>query len=384
MPRQSSQLGSVVRRLGELVEKPVEIGDGTEADRHEGRLLMAKGRVVPIRCKRLAATSRYLVESAILHHAAVNRLGERGVLVLSVPRLMPQSLDRIHDLLQPLGTDADWAIIADAGGYRLHLRSLGIERERQDATNGWDGATRGARRLDFSEGVAWIVKVLLFARLPASNGWWSGPRGEIRTGTELARVAGVSSSRAYQVLELLRHRSWLRPGRAGAPLTIASPRALLSAWIAQVRDQRAKAIPVRMLYGRNPQGMSQVLTWLAKRPPDPPVAGTWAVGGWAACHLHGTGFVTDLAERPVSLACLGPPGRLLEAWGLMRCDDARDAAFLLEPVRARLAISAAAGKRPPVVDAVQAAMGVASDPARGFEQAEHICNRIADAIEALP
>jgi hypothetical protein len=68
----------------------------------------------------------------------------------------------------------------------------------------------------------------------------------------------------------------------------------------------------------------------------------------------------------------------------MRCDDARDAAFLLEPIRARLAIPVAAGKRPPVVDAVQAAIGVAGDPARGFEQAEHICNRIADAVEALP
>lgn len=382
MARRSSHQESALRRFGELIKHPVEI-DSVGSGRHDGQL-MAKKWPMPIACKRLAAPTRYQVESAILHQAAVSRLGERCVLVLSVPRMVPHVLDRVDKLLQPLGKDANWAIIADAGGYQLHLRSLGIERAGSDVADAPDGMRRTAVRLDFSENVAWIVKVLLFARLPATDGWWCGPRGEIRTGTELARLAGVSPSRAYQVLELLRHRSWLRPGRAGAPLTIASPRALLSAWIAQVRDQRAEAIPVRMLYGRNPQGMAQVLAWLAKRPQEAPVAGTWAVGGWAACHLHGTGFVTDLAERPVTLACLGPPERLLEAWGLMRCDDARDAAFLLEPVRARLAIPVAAGKRPPVVDAVQAAIGVAGDPARGFEQAEHTCNRIADAVEALP
>jgi hypothetical protein len=75
----------------------------------------------------------------------------------------------------------------------------------------------------------------------------------------------------------------------------------------------------------------------------------------------------------------------------MRCDE-RDAMLTIQPASAPRSIkggifvdklpgSGPVARSLPVVDIIQAAVDVAHDPARGFEQAEHICRLLVEGLD---
>jgi len=354
------------------------------------------GRPMPVSIRRMAAPTRYLLESALLHAAAQQRLEGPSLVILSVSKLVTRMLDRVPHLLGGAGVNA--AIISDAGGAWIQCPALGITREEKDEPGRMaendddddDDDDDKERRLEFPDATAWTLKVLLLSRLQGHPRWWGAYRGRIRTGAELAERAGVSPSMVSQLFDLLRSRCWLRVDRANE-IVITRPRALLEAWLSQARHRPPRSIPVRPLYGSVPGQAGEILDWLAGRWRSGQGAHVWAVNGWTACHIHETGFVTDLDQRRVSIACLGDHRGLISSWELMRCDE-RDAMFVIQPSRMPRSISGGIVHDPrgastvvasslPVVDVIQAALDVAPDPARGFEQAEHICKTVIEEIE---
>jgi hypothetical protein len=343
---------------------------------------------VPIVVRRVAAPTRYLIESAIVHAAAEQRLSGPCIILISVTKLAPKMLDRIEALLASTVVNA--AVVSDAGGAWIRLPHFGISTQVNDQTARMAVREDKERRFDFPDAAAWIIKSLLLAKLKDHPRWWGGYRGLIRTGSELAERAGVSPSMVSHVFERLRSRSFLRTERSDE-IAISRPRALLELWMSQARHRIPRSISVRPLYGNVPKLTGDILDWLANKWLHSDGAADWAVNGWMACHLHETGFVTDLASRRVSIVGLGDHQSLISAWGLMRCDE-RDAMLTIQPASAPRSIkggifvdklpgSGPVARSLPVVDIIQAAVDVAHDPARGFEQAEHICRLLVEGLD---
>jgi hypothetical protein len=357
------------------------------AEHGDTRVVGRDGPPIPLSMRRLAAPTRYLLESSIVHAAAEQRLGGPSLVLLSVSKLVPKMLDRIDALLGTTPVNA--AVISDAGGAWIRLPDCGLNLVEKDAPGRITASADRERRFEFPDASAWILKVLLLSRLRKHPRWWGGYRGPIRTGAELAERAGVSPSMVSHVFDLLRSRSWLHAERLDE-IAISRPRALLEMWLSQARHRTLRSIPVRPLYGTVPGQAGDILHWLAGKGHQPQGNATWAVSGWMACSLHETGFVTDLDQRRVSIACLGDHQPLIAAWDLMRCEE-RDAMFVIQPSLLPRSITGGIAHIPlggspvivpslPVVDVIQAAMDVAADPARGFEQAEHICKIVVEEI----
>lgn len=383
MPRKAAHEELVLARVKQTLGGMVRLS----ADGEHDLLVAAKdGRRRPITLRRIAAPSRFLVESTILHGLAEQALNrdDGPVVVVSVPRLIPRATERIADLAAPMASHGgDWAIISDAGGAILHLPSWGIARQDRDERKAIV-RSQVSGRLEFSDATSWILKVLLLSRLPKrpEQYWWGGPQGAWSSGQDLASACKVSISMVYRVLETLRQRSWVEMDR-GQGIRILRPRAILEAWLTQHRHREPASIPVRPLHGWTPGGAKAAMDWLSKQHTQTANEAGWAVCGWAACNLNGTAFVTDIDSRQVRIACLGAPDRLIDAWNLMRCDDPRDAAFGIVPVQAErsFAGSTSVAGLLPVVDVIQSALDVVSDPARGLDQAEHIMEVVTKAVE---
>ncbi len=363
---------------------------GTQGNNRGSDLVLKDGnaRAIPMSIRRLAAPSRYLIESAILHAAAEQHLDGLSLVILSVPKLVPKMLDRVDALLG--GSRVNAAVISDVGGAWIRCPDLGISLDEKGDPRQVMAPDEKEHRLEFPDSTAWMIKVLLLSRLQNHPLWWGGYRGQIRTGAELAELAGVSPSMVSHLFDLLRSRSWLRADR-GDEIVITRPRALLEAWLSQAQQRLSRSIPVRPLYGAAPNQAGDILDWLAGRRQQGQGPHAWAVNGWRACHLHGVGFVTDIDQRRISITCLGDHQGLMKSWELMRCDD-RDAMFVLQSTRSPRSITGgivpglmdgatAVASSLPVVDVIQAALDVASDPARGFEQAEHICKAVVEEID---
>jgi len=388
MPRTSPFEAKAVERFLQLTG--VQAAPSTQEHDASGdaRVVGQDGRPMSVSIRRLAAPTRYLLESAILHAAAEQRLEGPSLVILSASKLVPRMLDRVRGLLGGAGVNA--AIISDAGGAWIRCPDLGITRDEKDEPGRVAENDDKEQRLEFSDATAWMLKVLLLSRLQGHPRWWGGYRGRIRTGAELAERAGVSPSMVSHLFDLLRGRSWLRVDRSDE-IVITRPRALLDAWLSQARHRQPRSIPVRPLYGTAPTQAGDILDWLAGKWQQHQSNQVWAVNGWMACNLQETGFVTDIDQRHVSIACLGDHQSLITAWELMRCDE-RDAMFVIQPsgsprsitggiVHGPLDAATVVASSLPVVDVIQAALDVAPDPARGFEQAEHICKTVIEEID---
>jgi hypothetical protein len=385
MPRTSPFEARAFERFLELTG--VQSAPSTHAH-DDTRIVGRDGRPMSVSMRRLAAPTRFLLESAILHAAAEQRLEGPSLVILSVSKLVPRMLDRVQDLLD--GAEVHAAVISDAGGAWIRCPALGIVTDAKDEPGRVSENDDKERRLEFPDATAWMLKVLLLSRLQNHPRWWGGYRGRIRTGAELAERAGVSPSMVSHLFDLLRSRSWLRVDRSDE-IVITRPRALLEAWLSQARHRLPRSIPVRPLYGAAPTQAGDILDWLAGMWQQRQGNRAWAVNGWMACNLQETGFVTDIDQRRVSITCLGDHQALMKAWELIRCDE-RDAMFVIQPSASPRSISggivhglvdssAVVAPSLPVVDVIQAALDVAPDPARGFEQAEHICKSVIEEID---
>lgn len=100
---------------------------------------------------------------------------------------------------------------------------------------------------------------------------------------------------------------------------------------------------------------------------------------WAACQLHHVDISTDVSAYPVTIAAAGDRAEILSRLECAACEPGDAVAYLdLRPGKHAFRGVVQHGGVP-VVDLVQAALDVASDPARGLEPAEHQVEIIVEA-----
>jgi len=217
------------------------------------------------------------------------------------------------------------------------------------------------RRRLFTDLNQWMLKVLLLR--DADPRYWPGPRHPIFSAAELAEAAAVSTPHAYRFVRAFRDEDYLRESSDG--LRVVRKIALFRQWTSALYLRRRSTVPVRWALGR-PDSLFEVVE------ASPARGHEYAIGGFEACKafsvLHTIEQVPEVHVKDTRTA--------LEAWSLEETAQ-RDADFVLHPTRSE---SVFRGRvtldRLRYVDILQAALDVASHPARGEEQANFIVDHV--------
>lgn len=241
-------------------------------------------------------------------------------------------------------------------------------------------------QLVFSDLNQWLLKVLLAPHLPESL--LRAPRARYRNATELAQAAGVSIMSAWRLVSHLRSGHFLDDSRR--ELRVMRAGALLERWQAAVQGAWQEVAlrwiirgdPSRQLEASLRKYAAQALSvesYAPRRRARPRPRACLALFG--AADALGVGLVHG-APRHLYLEALDPDA--LRALGLMGPESADQADVRVRIPRYPNAVFRGALIRDglPVADVLQVWLDVASDPARGQEQADHIRRRVLGPLLA--
>ena len=275
--------------------------------------------------------------------------------------------------------------VMDSEGFRI-FHGFGLERfnsERSTPSQRGVPVQSESSSYLFSDLNQWMLKVLLGQNIPESL--LGVPRGEYRSGRQLAEAAGVSAMSASRLVRQLSSEGFLDE-RKGL-LRLVRMEQLLRRW--QGASQRsAREVPVRwIIRGGKDQVLSAVrsyCSWLdakSSRPqklrpsraagPAPRIA----IGLFSAADMLGFGFVHGVAPHiyleQLSSAALERLGFSIED------SEGQPDAYMRIPENKEAVFRAAVRHEGVVVsDIVQVWLDVSNHPARGAEQADQIWKRV--------
>ncbi len=342
-----------------------------------------RGVTVGLNIKRLSAARVEELEGRLAHAMVTNPVGPTApivpVIVISMPRVTPAAAQCARAFTGRYGPHLQWMLVGDDGDAVVHVPMVGIDttanapRRQKRATS----STKKNPAAAFSGLGPWMLKVLLLRDAP--NSLWAGPKVSVATVKELAVAAHVSVPHANRFVRELEAEGFAIRSSGGLRLTRI--RALVEAWFEAHRLTSRQRVPVRWIMGK-PMNLDEVFLerggiFGRDEAPldDGSVAGTHpvptiATTGFAACAAMGLSHATTPGEDVV---VRGDVNDVLKRFDLEPC-DIRDAHLNLEahngPSLWRGVIRPSTGL--PHVDAMQAALDVVANPARGREQAEHI------------
>jgi hypothetical protein len=273
----------------------------------------------------------------------------RHLVVVAMPAVTAAAVDETRTMFSTYAPNIRWALVDEDNNV---VEDSSSQRPRRRPRTHRELQPSPARL--FSDLGSWMLKILLMREAPPSM--WQGPRDIVWNAAELARVADVSHAHANTFLMHLDALGHL--ARASDGLRVVRTRPLLDQWFEAQRLLRRRASPVRWLYG-TPRALGDVFE------NSPNVV----VTGFEACVamniLHASTF------RPEAYITV-PIAEVCEQFALEVC-DARDAHFTLLSTRsASMARGRIATGNLAHVDALQAALDVVSNGARGREQAEFV------------
>jgi hypothetical protein len=375
----------------------VEVRAAHEADRGYDLEIVHHGQSLLCEVRRLtsANVSAYAIESAIARTAiwTANSKQRRAlvVVVASLTERMRVAIQEAFEATQKADLHLDTvAVLSRRGGAVIHFKPWNIEISKADFQEGaslspYVQKGSGGGSLQFSEANAQLLKALLFSdmreRRPETDQWWRGPQGPFRSPDEWARICEVGRATAYRLQRVMRAEGLLSEGTR---LKLAGADRLLNQWLEVEKSvPKAAYIPVKPLYppkspkaGRDAQ---LAIAWLHEVETSARAKGGMvALTGWQAVVAHGLNIV--VGDRPVTavVPLKSHLDHLLTDGGVRDCPPEEAWAYLTV---ARDRRSAFAGTVPregkvPVVDLWQAALDVASDPSRGFDQAMAIAARL--------
>ncbi|TVR48331.1 MAG: hypothetical protein EA402_00640 [Planctomycetota bacterium] len=210
---------------------------------------------------------------------------------------------------------------------------------------------------------------------------WSGPKGPLRSITDLAERSGVAYSAVHKTVSALRARGWLSHS---GDLHIIAPRELLEAWLTTITLDPPPRAPVRGLLGslRQPGASPETIAKALEASMGEDTLVRWALSGWSAVEALKLDHV--VGNKVASITTALSLEQALDRWSLQVVDP-KDATLWVTPLgneRSTFGGSVAAQAGVPTVDALQAALDVSTDANRGREQAWHIFETLIPELRA--
>lgn len=298
---------------------------------------------------------------------AGHRVGAKGaqpVVVVVASTAGSKAFGAAERFMQRYLPEMGWAVLSRSGRRRVCIPSLDLDEEQRGALPSPAPGPRPNRRM-FSDLSQWLIKLLLLPGL--KKPLWTGPQGPYRTAADLQQAANVSLDKVYKFLRLMEGADFLRRTNSGLKLVRVPD--LIELWFAQERLRPAPRLPVRSLFGSQPDPKRLTAKIDEER--------LGVLGGFSACKALG---VLHAAVDSVDVHVSGPMDDYLKRFDLERCDE-RDAQLHLLQSRSPQSVLRASGAkgRIRVVDVFQAALDVVALPARGLEQAEHIVEQVLES-----
>ncbi|MFZ4580678.1 MAG: hypothetical protein ACOYOB_20015, partial [Myxococcota bacterium] len=299
--------------------------------------------------------------------AAARELNAEPLLVLSAPLWSDRVLETARAFVERHVPDFGWAIATDDGGLVIRLPKFKIDHvQRPVVRTARAPSPRQATDL-FTDANRWMLKILLLRQ--ASADLWGGPRVEVRGVLQLSRTAGVTPESTYRFVRALRAQGFAEVERGAFRLVRRA--VLVGHWLAHDAAQPLPWQPVRWRRGR-PQQVEDVFA-------DPVGGSRYAVTGFEACKSLGVLHASTPGVQ-VLLEC-----GLDEAMRTWKLEPAApsDAHFWIARARYPLSTFGGVVMRGPrtVVDAMQAALDVRSNPVRGVEQSDYIVREVLQLLE---
>jgi hypothetical protein len=210
----------------------------------------------------------------------------------------------------------------------------------------------------------WMLKVLLAPELPEEL--LSAPRGQYRNASQLARAAQVSIMSAFRFVQQLKDAGYLH--ESASHLSLVRRAQLFEQWQAVAKP--VKEIPVRFLLAGDPS--MQLRKMLD--------SGRACLALFAAADALKLGFVEGVPPY-VYVQRIQPAS--LPAWKNVRpCAPGEFPHAIVRQAPAPQSVFRGIVRREGMAscDVLQVWADVASHPARGREQAEHIRRRVLDPL----
>lgn len=290
----------------------------------------------------------------------------RPLAVLHVAQVAPSLYGKLEQFHRDYAADVAVGLVSDAGG-RLFigrgLEALNAEPPRGSGKNRL-GPPRKAWDL-FSDLNQWMLKVLLAPELP--EGLLRAPRGEYRTGSELADAARVSAMSASRFVRRLKEEGFLED--SGGAMRLVRRRELFRRW----QSAAMRSSPELQMAFLIPGGERRLRTIVPRLDA--------CVGLFAAAEYLGLRHVRGVAPYLYVRRIRASSG---EDWpGLVPSKPGEPPQVVLRQASAPESLFRGAVQIDgmPVSDVLQIWLDAAAHPSRGAEQADLIEKKVlADVL----
>jgi hypothetical protein len=311
-----------------------------------------------------------LADALLRARRAASRLNAQPLAVVGAPALTDRSVEQLREYARNYLDGAAYGLI-DAQG-RLELHGPGLEGLRAVAERLPDlDRVRTPSPFDpFSDLNQWMLKVLLADRLPPQL--LSAPREPVRNAHQLAILSKVSVPSASRFVAYMKREGWLAVDERRVELLRLEE--LMRRWSAfnakPVQEIRAKwLLPAKDPVAQLDRGMA------ALHERGGADGSRACVALFAAAERLGYAHARGVMQH---VYYDGDPGWVLEALGAVPAleNEGADMALRRPAFRESTFRGMVVRDGVPVSDVLQVWLDVASQPARGQEQAEHMWRRV--------
>lgn len=323
-----------------------------------------------------------------------------NTVIIIVPELTTRTMRQVErgiDMVHKVVGLQNVAVLSQRGGHliRLGIWSLQVKKVDQAIQSMADVVGGKDAFLIFSEANEQLLKSLVYEHLRAGlvsddqiKGWWPRSPGPLISIERWADACEVGRTTAYRLYKALLQDGLIGEADGMEPLRITNFRQLLMNWLeSERRAPPRRLIPMVPLYppkGNKADGGQRIMAWLDGLAMTTQASGgLLALTGWKALEHHGLGIVVGATPITVEVptdqhleslkSFIIPSAQRQEAWaylGVMR--RWRAVAMGMNPRE----------KRIPVVDPWQAALDIAGDPNRGWDQSEAMAERLVEMAVA--
>lgn len=301
------------------------------------------------------------------------------VLIVAFDRYGPRLEHAVRDFMASYASETAWGLIDRRGQATLVVPRLAVDWRRAPSSDPAEPQRLERRdRSLFTDLNRWMLKVLILRSAPPAL--WGGPREPARHPTDLARIAGVSTSKAHHFSATFERAGYLQKSMAGLRLVRLAE--LLPAWLQDEKNRPPRRLPVRSLL---PARAPVTAESAEQQAPDlPPEAWAHTAVGGSLAAMQG-GLLRVGGRQPPLVHVEGSLSRAMKAWQLEACDP-RDARMILVKSSYPESVFRGTVRReagPPAVDLWQIALDAVACEARGEEQAEFLMDRVL-ALQERP
>lgn len=290
--------------------------------------------------------------------------GAKPLAILSLKEVPDALIAKIDRFREQFAADVAFGLIGDDG--RHHFAGAGLEslnRHEPKRRNASIAAARIQAHNLFSDLNQWMLKVLLAPEIPPEL--LSAPRGEYKSGSDLATAAQVSAMSASRFLFVLRKEGFVADERV---IRLVRREELFRRWQASLTRSSLEA-PFKFLI----PGAGQLHKFLMRHKS--------CLGLFDAAEAIGLGHVSGTTPY-IYVPQLGTHSGLTLWKGIVPARDGDTPGLILRQPLAPESVFRGAVMRNdiPVTDVIQTWLDVSIHPARGREQAEVIENRILGRV----